>query len=384
MLFKDIPGQDAIKERLIRSVITNRISHAQLFSGPEGAMKLPMALAYARFICCTARVDPEEGTDGADSCGTCPSCRKFNNLAHPDLHFIYPVAKSDSVEKPSSDAYLGHWRNIWKEKNGFFSLNDWCLAMETENRQPIINAEDCNQIIKKLSYKSYESEYKVMIIWMAERFFHAVAPRILKILEEPPDKTLFILITQNQSLLLSTILSRTQVIRFPALKPHDITGWFGSKGYSHDAAVTAAMMAEGNSNKAKELISAGEASMQFFLHFRNWLRYCFKPQATFNDLVTHSEMLAGLGREQQKRFLGYCLDMLRQCFIAGQTGKTPDGESEEIAFIRNLAPYVNTRNISGYETLFNDAVYHIERNAYPKVLFLDLSLRLVKLIKQPA
>lgn len=384
MLFKDIPGQTEIKRRLIRSVIDNRVSHAQLFIGAEGSMKLPMAIAYARFLTCTSRIIPESNEQLADACGICPSCLKVNNLAHPDLHFIFPVASSSSVPKPLSDLYLSHWRELWASKNGIFSLNDWYLAMETENKQPIINAEDCNQIIKKLSYKSYESEYKVMIIWMVEKLFHAAAPRILKILEEPPEKTLFILVAQDQSLILNTILSRTQIIRFPKLMHADISKWIENRGVDKAKAERAAFFSDGNIHKAVEMIESGESGEAYFENFRQWLRHCFKPQASMNELVSHSEILAAMGRENQKRFLAYGLNILRQSFVAGIKKSPPGYNSEEISFIQNLIPFVHKRNIMKYEALFNDAVFHIERNANPKVLFLDVTLKLVKLIKLPA
>lgn len=382
MLFKDIPGQTEIKERLIRSVLQNRVSHAQLFTGSEGVMKLPMAVAYARFLCCTRRVVPEENILLADACGTCPSCLKFNNLAHPDLHFIFPVITPGTGVKPTSDLYLPLWREMWKKKQGMFSLTDWHLALEAENKQPIIYTEDCNQIIKKLSYKSYESEYKVMIIWMVEKMNQSAAPRILKILEEPPDKTLFILVARDLSTMLTTILSRTQVIRFPRITGEEIAGWLEGKGFGKETVGRAAYLSEGNVLKALELTQ--DDDQVHFERFRTWLRYCFKPQASMNELVALSEELATLGREAQKRFLLYGLSIIRQCFIMGQTGRNPRYESEEALFIRNLAPFVHAGNIAGYDALFNEAIYHIEGNAYQKVLFLDVSLKLVKLIKQTA
>ncbi|MFO7722593.1 MAG: DNA polymerase III subunit delta [Bacteroidales bacterium] len=383
MFFKDIPGQQKIKERLIRSVTDSRISHAQLFIGGQGSMKLPMAVAYARFITCTSRIIPPDNPDAADACGHCPSCLKFNNLAHPDLHFIFPVAQTSSVKKPSSDLFIQQWRELWKQKQGMFSLTDWYASIETENKQPIINVEDCNQVIKKLSYKSYESEYKVMIIWMIEKLFHSAAPKILKILEEPPEKTLILLIAQDQSLILNTILSRTQIIRFPRLRREDIINHLQSQGHSPEVAARAAAMADGNLLNALEMINSGEMALTFFDHFRQWLRFCFNPSATMQELVKHSEMLAELGRENQKRFLAYGLNLLQQAFVKGLKQTNHEDASEEGKFIANLAPYVHKGNIAGFESLFNDAIVHTERHAYAKVLFLDTSLKLVKLIRQP-
>lgn len=189
MLFNKIIGQQQVKERLIQTVKENRVSHAQLFIGANGSGKLALAIAYAQYVNCKSRSE-------TDSCGICPSCIKYEKLIHPDLHFIYPIAATKEVKKPRSADFIESWRSLLIENNYYISLNEWFEKIGIENKQGIINAEDCNSIIKTLGYKSYEAEYKVMIIWMAEKLFHAAAPKILKILEEPPEKTLFILITE--------------------------------------------------------------------------------------------------------------------------------------------------------------------------------------------
>jgi len=385
MLFSEIPGQEEIKQRLIRSVLHDRVSHAQLFAGGPGTMKLPMAMAYARFLCCTRRVIPDGDTSRADACGTCPSCVKFSSLAHPDLHFVFPVSTSDSVEKnPTSDQYLKQWRELWKQRKGIFSLNDWYNAIGIGNKQPYIYKEDCLQIIRKLSYKSYESEYKVMIIWMVEKLYHAAAPSLLKILEEPSDKTLFILISEDSRKILSTILSRTQHLVFPGLRRSDMAGWLERQGFPRDRSDRVASLAEGNLHTALEMAGSDGSTDEFFLLLRNWLRYCFKPQASMAELIAHSEKLAGIGREQQKRFFSFALSVIHLSFKGGITGSLPVDNSDEATLVRNLSPFVHKSNITGYETLFNEAAHHIEHNANAKILFLDMSLRLVKLIKQPA
>lgn len=384
MLFKDIPGRREIKERLIRSVLVNRISHAQLFIGAEGSMKLPLAVAYSRFIGCTEKIISDKDISNSDACGECPSCLKFNNLAHPDLHFTFPVVRSDKFPKPLSLHYLPLWRSLWAEKRGVFSILDWYNAMETENKQPIINVEDCNQIIKTLSYKSYESEYKIMIIWMAEKLFHAAAPRILKILEEPPDKTLFILITQDPSQILNTILSRTQIIRFPRMNNKTIADGLIARGFDAERAERAALFADGNMVKAIEIAGDPESSMIFLQTFKQWLRYCLKPQNDINEFVNHSEMIAGIGREKQKQFLQYGLNLFRLCYISGEDVEKIDSKNEESLFIDKLKPFVNRNNISEFNELMNTAIYHIERNANPKILFLDISLKMAKLLKRTA
>ena len=190
--------------------------HAQLFLGPEGSGKLPLALAYAQYINCQNRQED-------DSCGHCPSCIKFNKLIHPDLHFVYPVSKTkDSSDKPTSKEFLKPWRELVLENNGYINLTDWYEKIDIEKKQGIINADDCNNIIKTLSYKSFESEYKIMIIWMVEKLFHSAAPKILKILEEPPEKTLFILISENPDIIINTILSRTQLVKIPKIANNDL------------------------------------------------------------------------------------------------------------------------------------------------------------------
>ncbi len=380
MFFKDIPGQEEIKARLIRSVLQNRISHAQLFVGGEGTMTLPLAVAYARYICCTNRMVAEGEELMDDACGTCPSCLKFNHLAHPDLHFAFPTISTGSGTRVTSDNFLPQWRELWKQSSGFFSYTDWLLALQAENKQPIIPVEECNQIIRKLSYKSYESEYKVMIIWLAEKFFHAAAPRILKILEEPPEKTLFILVSEDTSQLLSTILSRTQIIRFPRISRSSIAGWLVARGTEPELAKRAAFLSEGNALKALSL--TGETDLANFERLRKWLRLCFKPQQSMSELVSQCEELASLGREAQKEFLGYSLRTLRQSFYAGQTGTTPLYQNEESEFINNFMPFVHTGNVAGYDALFNEGILHIERNGNPKIIFLDIALKLVKLIRQ--
>ena len=200
MLFKDVIGHNDLKSRLLLSVKEGRIPHAQLFFGPEGSGNLPLAFAYAQYLNCKNR-QPE------DSCGLCPSCIQFQKLAHPDLHFIYPVATTTTIkEKPKSLDFIAQWREFLLSNNCYVSLNDWYETIEIEKKQGIINKDDCNEIVRLLGYKSYESEYKVMVIWMVEKLFHAAAPKILKILEEPPDKTVFLLITENTDLILSTII----------------------------------------------------------------------------------------------------------------------------------------------------------------------------------
>jgi len=213
--FADVIGQQQVKSQLLKTVKNNRVSHAQLFLGQAGIGKLGLAIAYAQYINCTNKQED-------DSCGVCPSCVKYEKLIHPDLHFIFPTATTERVEKPKSKDFVSEWRELILDRNGYISIADWYGKIGIERKRAIINARDCNDIIQTLSYKSFEAEYKVMIIWMVEKLFHSAAPKLLKILEEPPDKTLFILVAENQESMLKTILSRTQLIKVPFLQDDDL------------------------------------------------------------------------------------------------------------------------------------------------------------------
>jgi DNA polymerase-3 subunit delta' len=361
MRFIDIPGQQAIKEKLIHTVIGQRVSHAQLFYGPESSAKLALAIAYAQFINCRNRQSPADETHltisqthnfatSLDSCGTCPSCVKYSKLIHPDLHFIYPVANTRKVtKKAQSKLFTADWRNFILQKPFPVNLQDWYDFIGIENKQGIINADDCSEIISTLGYKSYESEYKVMIIWMVERLFYAAAPKILKILEEPPEKTLFLLISEDPDQIINTIVSRCLMVRIPP--DRDV------------------IMAD--ENKGEKL---------YFATFAKWMRLCYGMKVP--ELISFAAEMAKPGREKQKAFLQYSLFILSLCpgVIYGQPGRAGTGK-EEAGFLEKFAPIINTAGLAGFNELFNIALYHIERNAYAPILFLDLSLKIMRLFR---
>ncbi|HLN54207.1 MAG TPA: hypothetical protein VK212_10900 [Lentimicrobium sp.] len=375
MLFSDIPGQESVKQRLRKTVHEHRVSHAQLFFGPEGAAKLPMALAYAQYINCSNRTE-------TDSCGVCPSCLQFSKLAHPDLHFLYPIAGTKEIDgKPMSVMFLSHWRKLVAEKKGFFTLTDWYEQIGIENKQGLINTEDCNDLIRKLSYTSYESEYKVMIIWMVEKIHLQGANKILKILEEPPDKTLFILITQQQEQILPTILSRTQLVKFPRYSDPEIeSGLLTLTGCSQEEAKSAGFMAEGNMTEAITIINEGESHNELFLKFRDWMRICWKQ-----DLKAAFEMadeIKGEGREYMKRFLQYALRIVRYCTLTNfNVAPFINIEGEEKKFVTDFSKFINPSNIHLFQQEFNDAIFHVERNANGSILFMDISINAMKWLK---
>ena len=284
-----------------------------------------------------------------DSCGVCPSCVKYQKLAHPDLHFIYPVATTKKISsKPQSRHFIDEWRAFLLDSNFESGLQSWYEAIGIENKQGIINAIDCNEIISTLSYKSYESDYKVMIIWMVEKLYYAAAPKILKILEEPPEKTLFILISEEPDQIIKTILSRTLMVKIPRSE-------------------------SGHTLK-------NEDDSIHFINFRQWMRACFAAKVP--DLIKFSGEIAKTGREKQKSFLIYSLKIIGYCASMNYLRQTPEGmEGEELTFITGFSPFINTENLTDFNTLLNEAIFHIERNAHPATMFLDLSLKIVRLFK---
>ena len=375
MLFKDIIGQEEVKARLKQTVQDQRVSHAQLFLGASGVGKLALAIAYAQYVNCTNRTED-------DSCGECPSCIKYKKLAHPDLHFIYPVATNKEIKKnPSSKLFVEPWRKLLISESGYITLNDWYEAIEIENKQAIINKDDCNSIITTLGYKSYEAEYKVMIIWMADKLFHAAAPKILKILEEPPEKTLFILITEDQDKILATIRSRTQIVKIPKIKDEVlIQALLDKKKCTNDEATRVVNLSDGSYQLAVKNLKSDEDEQQNFLLFRKWMRLCFKPDVT--GIVSFVGDISKIGREKQKSFLNYALrTALNGILLNLNQDDLVKLENDEFDFTKKFSPFINPVNIQQFTEEFNEALFHIERNANPSILFLDLSLKSMRLLK---
>jgi DNA polymerase III subunit delta' len=313
MRFREIIGQQSVKSKLIQTVLDQRVSHAQLFFGPEGNEKLALAIAYAQFINCTQKEIPGPGNlfDEADSCGTCPSCVKFQKLIHPDLHFIYPVSTTKKVKKePTSKEFIQEWREFLIGNDYHVNLHEWYESIGIENKQGIINKDDCKEIITTLSYKSYESEYKVMIIWMAERIFHSAAPKILKILEEPPEKTLFMLITEDPEQIISTIRSRTLLVKIPRITVEDVRKYLVEKHKCGEKeAGIIARQSSGNLKLALHRLQKTEEDNYNFSTFRDWMRLCFASKVP--DLISFSDKIARIGRENQKSFFLYSLRIIQ-------------------------------------------------------------------------
>ncbi len=372
MQFKDIPGHEATKKFLIQTVRENRISHAQLFLGPEGSGKLALAIAYAQYVTCQHRTE-------SDSCGVCPQCQKYQKLIHPDLHFVYPVVTSKNNSKPVSDNYLTEWRNFVLKRN-YHRLDDWYDFIGSENAQGSIFAQESQEIIRKLNLKTFESEYKVMIIWMAEKMNETCANKLLKMIEEPPAKTLFILVAENEEAILTTIRSRTQLVKINRPDIDNIVESLRKEFPNSDAIKleNSAMLADGNfleAVSAMKQFETGQVDTPEFELFTTLMRESFSLK--YDQIIKLSDNLSKLGREKQKRFFDYCQRMIRECFMLSSVSRdlvklTPG----ELKFAEKFAQFIHAGNISQISELFAEAYRHIERNAYGKLVFTDLAIKL--------
>ncbi len=373
MLFKEIIGQQAVKERLIRSVKEGRISHAQLFLGPQGSGSLALAAAYAQYISCGNRqVD--------DSCGVCLSCVKYNKLVHPDLHFVYPVALSKDV-RVSTDV-AAKWREVFLD-NPYVTLFNWFEMLDAENKQAVIGVEESAEILRKLSLTTYEAEYKIMIIWQAEKMNPAASNKLLKILEEPPDKTLFLLVCESEDQLLRTILSRTQLIKISKINETDlIEALIGRHGLSPEAAESTVILADGNYAEAQLLINENENAGQNLAAFQKLMRASIKfdPKA----VMAWIDEIATAGRERQKNFLNYALHIMRESLVLNyaDAGLVKLG-AEEQGFVKKFSPFIHGDNIERFIEELNKAHFHMERNANVKILFMDLAFKFNELLNLP-
>lgn len=368
MQFDKIIGQERVKQQLLQTVAENRVSHAQLFLAPEGSGALALAVAYAQYINCEQKL-------AHDSCGACASCRKYEKYVHPDLHFSYPFFAKGKDDVASN--YLEEWRAML-HKDIYFDLDIWRSYLDAGNKQPNINIAECHGMIKKLSYKAFEAQTKVMIIWLPE-YLDKSGNALLKIIEEPPANTLFILVAQNQEQILFTILSRTQIVKIPKLPANTLENYLIEKAnLPQEQAAEYSFLADGNLVAAKALLNDLPNNNSDF--FANWLRLAFSKKVL--ELVTFSDQAAGWGRENQKNFIKYGINFLRECVLllngANNLVKLPP-QSRAVA--ENLTLKVLT--LPMIEQLINaleKAHYHIERNANPKILFLDVSLQLIKII----
>lgn len=380
MHFSEVLGQEAIKSRLKTAITSNHLAHAQLFVGAEGSGTLAMALALAREVLCSAEGLTEEQKRAGHL--------KMDHLNHPDLHFVFPVATSDMAKtKPISDHYAAPWRTFIQTQV-YGNLFDWYQLMGTEKKQGNISVEEAKDLSQKLSLKSYEGGYKVMLIWGVEKMNTAAANKILKLLEEPPEKTLFILIAEDEEQLLATIRSRCQITYFKKLQETDIVKGLVAEGAVAQNAKQIAVMAEGNFNKALDLLRQDSEELRFGEWFVFWVRAAFKAKgnkSAINELLNWSGEVAKSGREIQKNFLLYCLSLFREAVLMEYGLEQLQHTQIEVSNFdfKKFAPFVHEGNIEQITVALESAVYEIERNGNAKMVFTDLAISLTRLLHAP-
>jgi DNA polymerase-3 subunit delta' len=371
MFFKDIPGQSSVKQRLLNMINEGRIPHALLFLAPDGYGNLPMAVVFAQYLFCKNKQNNEP-------CNICASCLKINKLAHPDLHFVFPIVLSKEVRV--SGALISDFREAYIN-NPYLNLQDWLSQISADNKQLVIAADESNNIIKQLSYTSFEGGYKVMIVWSPEKMNDAAANKLLKILEEPPDKTIFILVAHQSDQLLTTILSRTQLVKFLINTEKEMVDFLQSKGHDTQKSTYAAKLADGNINKAIEILLNEQDAQELNLleHFQQFMRLALK----FNPFKINQwiDETSSLGREKQKQFFNYGLKLLRDCIVINFSNESlAKCNPEELEFLKKFAPFVYVHNIEAITEEFNKTIFHIERNANPKIVLMDFSLKMNELL----
>ena len=396
MQFQSITGQKETKEQLVQMIQHNRLSHALLFLGKEGGGALQLAQAFAQYIVCEkASPNPSQGGalglfgieepasqlppwggGGADSCGECSACKKANALIHPDIHFSYPVITKKPGEKPISADFIKEWREFVTQ-SPYGNVYDWLQFIGAENKQGNITATECNDINRTMSLKSFESEYKILIMWMPE-FLGKEGNKLLKLIEEPPPNTLFIFLAENEDLILPTILSRTQLVKVPLLTNIEVEAALELKeGISVEKASQIAAIAEGNYREALQLLQHAEDDWQAML--REWLNAVLKTGPVAQ--VKWIDDTAKIGREKQKQFLKYFIHLLEQAIRLRVIDNADNGQqTTDHDFALRLN---NICGIGQQEAIINEldkASYYIERNANAKMLFHALSIRLYHII----
>lgn len=370
MQFKAIIGQTDLKGQLTKSVREGHVPHAQLFTGPTGVGKLQLAIAYAQYLACPNRTE-------TDSCGTCPSCLQYQKLQHPDLHFAFPIVKDDSHDV--CDDFAAQWREIILNQ-GYFDLEDWYKALNVETKQGIIYEKESSEILRKLSLKAFGDGYKVMIIWQPEKMNATCANKLLKLLEEPPEKTLFLLVGEQPEQLLSTILSRVQQVRIPRLSEQELSELFGAD---------IAHIANGSYLAAKKLIESKTERESYFDQFVALMRNAWnvghkKDYAALQALRKWSLEIADskVGRERQKAFLQYAQQQVRENYIYNLNRPQMNYQTtKESQFSTRFAPFINENNVEKLMNELEKAEVQIGQNGNAKIIFFDLCLQMIVMIK---
>jgi len=377
MLFNQIIGQDPIKSQFIQSVHEERISHAQMLTGEEGFGTLPLALAFAQYVLCENR-QPD------DSCGVCPACQKVHKLIHPDLHFVFPISNTKNNPKPVCDDFLPEWREAVLE-DPYLSTTRWYQHLGIENKLGMIYTQESNEILKKLNLKTFEAEFKVMVIWQPERMHPTCSNKLLKIIEEPPPKTLFLLVSLFPGQIIPTLLSRVQRIEVPRIGDDDLlTGMKYHFDISDTELKRMMKLADGSFTRAREFFQLSDEHTYNLNQFIQWMRLCY--QNDVQSIMDWVDEMSTLGRERKKSFLVYAIRMIRQNFLMNCLPHEQDRlvklSEKEATFSSRFSTFINEDNVFALYTELNQAVSDIEANAYPKTVFLDLSMKIMGQIRK--
>ena len=379
MRFADIIGQEELKQRLVRALDAGRVSHAQLFTGISGAGSLPLAVAYAQYLNCPNRRD-------GDSCGECPDCRQTAALAHPDLHLVFPVNRQGkkSGEVVRSDEFLPLFREVFAQTGGYFTPAEWYDRLDLgKTLKGMISAREADEIIRKLSFKSFGGGYKIMLVWLPEAMNDEAANKILKILEEPWERTVFLLVSERPDFLLPTIISRTQEVAVPRLEPEVLEREALAAGCEADRARSAARLACGDLIALRRLAAGGndERRAENFDLFRQLMRLSYNDKHL--ELVTWAEDAARLSREQQREFLRDAARLLRESYVihAG-LGEISYLWGEEAEFCTKFAPFIGNRNIEPVLEQIESAAAQIAQNGNPTIVFTHFALAVSKMINR--
>lgn len=376
MLFSEIPGREQTKLKLIQNIQGGRISHALMFAGPEGSGNLAFAWAFAQYMFC-------KNPSAEDSCNECPSCIKINKLSHPDLHWVFPVANTEDIKKAKSDDYLMPWRTLLSEDH-FLTFNKWVEYLDLENKLFQISTDESAEVIRKLTLKSYEGGKRLVIIWLPEKMNAFSSNRLLKIVEEPPEGVVFILVSEALDTILPTILSRVQLIKIKSPDTSEIATYL-QKYYHCDTQISldAAILSEGNIAKAVQSIQENELN-PFFESFITWMRLSYGPNIP--ELLDWIDTTAKTVREQQKNFLLYSIEAVRKCLLLNfkiNSLVAVSYKERENPFMKRFPERIHGGNCEKIISYLSEAIYHIERNGNSKVILLDTSLKISEQLKMP-
>lgn len=370
MFLREVIGHQELKQKLINDVKNNQVPHAMMLSGEMGFGGTALTLAFIQFLMCENRQEE-------DSCGECNNCRSIQKLEHPDIHFTFPTVQAISQ---TSDPQFLDWKELILD-NPYIDLNDWITHSDERGRKPIISVHQSMDIMRKLQLKAFKGGYKVSVIWYAEEMNQMCANKLLKIIEEPPNNTVFILLVSSTSGILPTILSRTQISKIKPLKEEDILEYFTKKGnYTAELIKSAASASEGNIARANEILqNKGSQENQYFSQFVELMRICYKKQVM--PMIAWAESISSLSREEQKQFLKYALHMIRLSMLNNyQTDSTIPSSEEEQNFLTNFSRFITGNNVMDFHKLFSESHYNVERNAHSQLLFTNITFEVMRYI----